>query len=68
MVSRQATSGFSRLSNLKTEVLTEAKRYCSSQNKNIQVVNTSESSPPYEKGNFPEVEVIFMCLDKIEIK
>lgn len=64
MVSRQAATGFSGLGTLKAEAFQEANQYCIKQNKNIRVVNTSESSPPYVLGNFPRAEVQFMCLDK----
>jgi hypothetical protein len=64
MVSRQAATGFSGLGTLKADAFNEANQYCIKQNKNIRVVNTSESSPPYVMGNFPRAEVQFMCLDK----
>jgi hypothetical protein len=64
MVSRQAATGFSGLGTLKADAFQEANQYCVSQNKNIQVVNTSETSPPYVLGNFPRAEIQFMCLDK----
>ena len=64
MVSRQAATGFSGLGTLKADAFQEANQYCISQGKNIRVVNTNESSPPYVLGNFPRAEVQFMCLDK----
>jgi hypothetical protein len=64
MVSRQAATGFSGLGTLKADAFQEANQYCVRQSKNIRVVNTSESSPPYVLGNFPRAEVQFMCLDK----
>lgn len=64
MVSRQAATGFSGLGTLKADAFQEANQYCNKQNKNIRVVNTNESSPPYVLGNFPRAEVQFMCLDK----
>jgi hypothetical protein len=64
MVSRQAATGFSGLGTLKADAFQEANQYCIKQNKNIRVVNTSESSPPYVMGNFPRAEVQFMCLEK----
>ena len=64
MVSRQAATGFSGLGTLKAEAIQEANQYCIKQNKNIRVVNTIESSPPYVLGNFPRAEVQFVCLDK----
>ena len=63
MVSRQAATGFSGSSDLKAKAFQEANQYCSSQNKSLQVVNTTEAQPPYVLGNFPKAEVQFMCLD-----
>ena len=64
MVSHQAATGFSGLGTLKADAVKEANEYCIGQNKNIRIVNTSESSPPYILGNYPRVEIQFMCLDK----
>lgn len=66
MVSRQAASGFSGLGTLKADALDEAKRYCAGQKKELQVVSTNESKPPYLLGNFPRAEVQFMCLSSTD--
>lgn len=66
MVSRQAATGFSGLGTLKADAFQEANKYCVGQNKHIRVVNTNESSPPYVLGNFPRVEIQFMCLEKTD--
>jgi len=63
MVSRQAATGFSGSGTLKAEAFAEANRYCASQKKTLQIVNTSEATPPFILGNFPKAEVQFMCLD-----
>ncbi len=63
MVSRQAASGFSGSGNLKSEAFREANQFCINQVKSLQVVNTSETNPPYVLGNFPKAEIQFMCLD-----
>jgi hypothetical protein len=63
MVAKQAATGFSGLGNLKAEAFREANLYCQGLNKSVQVVNTTESKPPYVLGNFPRAEVQFMCLD-----
>ncbi|MFC1866531.1 hypothetical protein ACFL0H_00095 [Thermodesulfobacteriota bacterium] len=64
MVSRQAATGFSGLGTLKADAFQEANKYCISQGKHSRVINTTESSPPYVLGNFPRVEIQFMCLDE----
>src|SRR5271157_3462823 len=63
MVSRQAATGFSGSGTLKAEAFKEANQYCLSQNKVLQIVNTTEAQPPYVLGNFPKAEVQFMCLE-----
>jgi PEGA domain-containing protein len=62
MVSRQAATGFSGLGILKAEALREAEQYCAGKGKTMQIVNSTESQPPYIFGNFPKAEVQFMCL------
>jgi hypothetical protein len=63
LVSRQAATGFTGLGELKAEAIREAHQFCKSIGKFLQVVRTSESSPPYVFGNFPRAEVQFMCLN-----
>ena len=63
MVSRQAATGFSGSGTLKAEAFKEANQYCLSQNKVLQIVNTTEAQPPYVLDNFPKAEVQFMCLE-----
>lgn len=63
MVSRQAATGFSGSGKLKAEALREAEEFCARKGKTIQIVNSTESQPPYIFGNFPKAEVQFMCLD-----
>ena len=64
MVSRQAATGFSGLGDLKGEAFREANQYCLDQTKSMQVLHTSESSPPYIFGNFPKAVIQFRCLDQ----
>ncbi|MBZ0111843.1 MAG: PEGA domain-containing protein [Thermoanaerobaculia bacterium] len=64
MVSRQAATGFSGLGTLKADAMSEAQRYCASKKKELKVIGTSESKPPYLLGNFPRAEVHFMCLSE----
>jgi hypothetical protein len=61
MVSRQSVTG---LGNLEAEAFQEADEFCNSQNKQIRVVNTTESPSAYIWGKFPKVEIQFMCLVK----
>ena len=62
MVSRQAATGFSGLGSLKADAFAQASKYCAEQKRELKVVTTNESQPPYVLGNFPRAEVQFMCL------
>ena len=67
LVYHQGATGLSDFGKLKAEALQEAKEYCLSQNKNIHVVNTSESTFRVF-GNLPKAKVQFMCLDKADVE
>jgi hypothetical protein len=64
MIAKQAATGFSGLGNLKGEALQEANQYCVRDGKSMEVVNTSETKPPYLLGNYPRAEVQFRCVAK----
>lgn len=64
MVSHQAATGFLGLADIKAKAIKEANQYCASQGKSLQIINTSESKPPYILANYPRVEVQFKCLDE----
>jgi hypothetical protein len=61
LMTKQAATGFPGLGNMKAEVLTEANAHCSKLGKEMHVMNTSETQPPYILGNYPRVEVQFTC-------
>ena len=60
-VSRQAT-GLSGIGDLPEETYREANRFCLKQHKVVQVVKTTQTHPPYIFGNFPRVDVQFVCV------
>jgi hypothetical protein len=62
MVSRQAATGFSGPGNLKAQALQEANQHCAAQNKELEVLDTTEAKPPFIFGNYPRVEVQFRCV------
>lgn len=64
MITNQAASGFSGLSTLKAEAFQDGAKFCAKSNKYLRVINTQQSSGPYVMGNFPYVEIQFMCLSK----
>lgn len=62
LMTKQAATGFPGLGNMKAEVLAEANAHCEKSKKTMEVINTSESRPPFILGNYPRVEVQFACL------
>lgn len=61
MMAKQQATGFSGLGNLKPEILQEADAFCTKQGKGLRVTDVTETKPPYLLGNFPRVEVQFVC-------
>ena len=62
MIAKQQATGFPGLGNMKAEIIAEASQYCAGLGKEIQIVSTQETQPPYILGNYPRSEVQFMCL------
>lgn len=62
MVAKQAATGFPGLGNLKGEALVEANQHCTAQGKDMEVLTTTETQPPYVFGNYPRAEVHFQCV------
>jgi hypothetical protein len=61
LITKQAATGFPGLGNMKTEVIQEASAHCTTQKRQVQIGNISETQPPYILGNYPRVEVNFRC-------
>lgn len=61
MMAKQQATGFPGLGNLKGEILQEANAHCLRLTKALFVTNVTETQPPYIFGNFPRVEVQFVC-------
>lgn len=59
---REAGSGFSGLATLRGETLREAAAHCRGMGREFLLVRTQESRPPYVFGNYPSVDLDFMCL------
>jgi hypothetical protein len=64
MLAKQQSTGFPGLGNMKAEIITEGRLYCATENKEFQLVSTSETQPPYVFGNFPRAEIQYVCLTK----
>jgi hypothetical protein len=64
LIAKQQATGFPGLGNMKAEIIGEASRHCASLEKELMIVSTHETQPPYILGNYPRSEVQFMCLAK----
>jgi hypothetical protein len=62
MIAKQQATGFPGLGNMKAEIIGEASRHCAGLAKELQIVSTQETQPPYILGNYPRSEIQFMCL------
>jgi hypothetical protein len=62
MIAKQQATGLPGLGNLKAEIIGEASQHCAGLGKELQIVSTQETQPPYVLGNYPRAEVQFMCL------
>lgn len=62
MIAKQQATGFPGLGNMKAEIIGEASRHCAGLGKELQIVSTQETQPPYILGNYPRSEIQFMCL------
>lgn len=63
MISNQAASGFSGIGNLKAEAFEDANSFCESRGQEVQFVSSTEAKPPFIFGNFPKIEIQFMCVN-----
>ena len=64
MVSIQAATGLSGLGNLKADAINQAYQYCQEKGKDMNIIETKESKPPFVLGNYPKVEIQFKCGEK----
>ena len=64
MISRQAATGFEGSGGIRDAALQEASKFCVSQGKSLHVILIGGHHPPYILGNFPKVDIQFMCLDQ----
>ena len=62
VVSRQAGALPSGREPLLAEAIAEANTKCSSLQKSLKLVSTTENPGPYVFGNYPKATVIFSCI------
>ncbi|MGI8604091.1 MAG: hypothetical protein ACR2OZ_14020 [Verrucomicrobiales bacterium] len=62
-VYQRAATGFTTIASLREEVETRAMTFCQRQGRGIVVIGERISQPPYILGNFPRIEIVFVCVD-----
>ncbi len=62
VMSRQEGAFPSGSEPLMAEVLAEAGVFCSNQDKEVKLINTTENSGPYILGNYPKATITFSCI------
>ena len=62
----QASTGFSGTSGIRKSAIIRAKRFCMEMNGDKVMFKISEhtAKPPYIFGNFPRIEIIFVCVNR----
>lgn len=63
-VYHRGASGFVPVAALRKNAMGRAERYCAQQNKTSLTIKEHVSVPPYILGNFPRIEIIFVCTNK----
>ncbi len=66
----QASTGFSGTSGIRNSATIRAKRFCKEMKGDKVMFKVSEhtAKPPYILGNFPRIEIIFICKDREQKK
>lgn len=60
-IAKQAATGFLGTGGIKTDSLMEAASYCTSQKKELNILNLHENDGPFILGRYPRVELTFVC-------
>jgi hypothetical protein len=63
-VYQQAATGFVSVETCREEVEQKAFRHCENMGKSLKKLQERTSVPPHILGNFPRVELLFVCLPK----
>ena len=60
----RAASGFVSIGATREGLEERARKFCEDKDKNLKVLESEQSNPPYILGNFPRMELIFICEEK----
>lgn len=64
VMSRQEGAFPSGSEPLLAEVLAEANVFCSNQDREIKLINSTENPGPYILGNYPKATITFSCIEQ----
>lgn len=66
----QASTGFSGTGGIRRSATQRASQFCREKGRNKKMLTVSEhtAAPPYILGNFPRIEIIFVCVDEPSIQ
>ena len=60
----QGGTGFVSISAVRSDAENRADEFCKQENKVARTLSEQMSTPPYVLGNFPKMEIIFICIEK----
>ncbi|MEP6883957.1 MAG: SHOCT domain-containing protein [Gammaproteobacteria bacterium] len=64
-VFRQAATGFVSMQSVRSDAEQSATAFCDRKAKVMNPLRETVAKPPYILGNFPRIEIIFECSDKV---
>ena len=62
-VFHQASSGFTSVQSIRVSATQRTEAFCARNGKVPQVITEQTSTPPHILGNFPRIELVFVCVD-----
>jgi hypothetical protein len=66
-VFHQGASGFVPLTAVRSSAEQRAIDFCGQRGQEIKLLRETHSKPPHILGNFPRVELVFICADKLSL-
>jgi len=60
----QGGTGFVSISAVRSDAESRANEFCKQENRVARTLSEQMSTPPYVLGNFPKMEIIFICVEK----
>ena len=66
IINEQAATGFNGTGGIENDALREAAKKCHSTGMTMKITSLTKSKPPYILGNYPTVQLKFVCVVKNE--